>query len=648
MLPECANYYNRALKAGQKYVKTAVSRGSFPYLLVLDELLESQSLAGYQELGLIDIPMPLIAGTKTTGRTYALSGDFMPLLSIESEFAAKWLHLCDAQLGDEGIHDPVKCYEYLGRFYIEEGNKRVSVLKTLGALSVPAQVTRILPAYSDAEPVSVYYAFLDFYALSGLYDVSFSTPDRYEKLQAALGFASDYVWSEEERRRFQSGFHRFRQAFMKVQKKTGDVSDADALLSFLDFHSFSEIKSMATGELEKAVAAVLPDAEASLRDDLITLRTAPESDKKGLLSKAIAIPGLSQLHVAFIYAYDPDKSVWTREHDMGRRYLEERLGDRIRVQTVAAYDHNYLAAMEQAAGDGADVVFATTPAMIADCRIFASRHSEIKVLNCSLSSPYQSVRTYYSRIYEIKFITGAIAGAMADHDLIGYVADYPIFGVPAGINAFALGVRLTNPYARIQLGWSCIPGDPLQQFRENRISVISNRDAKGAVKAHPALEWGCYKMQDDGSMLTLATPHWYWGLMYRQIIESIFFKTWGNAPKSKAVNYWWGLDSGVIDVKLGPELPAGVRSLAGILREGIIGGSVSPYRTQITDQEGKVHNDGQRDLSAEEILGMDYLCENVIGKIPDFDALTPESMETVRKMGIYRETLPPEIKEKQL
>ena len=52
---------------------------------------------------------------------------------------------------------------------------------------------------------------------------------------------------------------------------------------------------------------------------------------------------------------------------------------------------------------------------------------------------YAGLRTYYSRIYESKFITGAIAGAMARNDTIGYIANYPIFGVPAGINAFALG-----------------------------------------------------------------------------------------------------------------------------------------------------------------------------------------------------------------
>lgn len=103
------------------------------------------------------------------------------------------------------------------------------------------------------------------------------------------------------------------------------------------------------------------------------------------------------------------------------------------------------------------MLFATTPPLIAACRKIAVRHPGVRILNCSVSMPYTGVRTYYSRIYEGKFITGAIAGAMAKDDQVGYVASYPIFGVPAGINAFALGARLANPRVKIYLHWSCTP-----------------------------------------------------------------------------------------------------------------------------------------------------------------------------------------------
>lgn len=48
-------------------------------------------------------------------------------------------------------------------------------------------------------------------------------------------------------------------------------------------------------------------------------------------------------------------------------------------------------------------------------------------------------------MYEAKFLMGAIAGAMTENDKIGYLADYPIYGMTANINAFALGLKMVTP-----------------------------------------------------------------------------------------------------------------------------------------------------------------------------------------------------------
>ena len=89
----------------------------------------------------------------------------------------------------------------------------------------------------------------------------------------------------------------------------------------------------------------------------------------------------------------------------------------------------------------------------------AVKYPKVRFLNCSVDQAYSSIRTYYGRIYEAKFITGAIAGAMAQNNRIGYIASYPIFGVPASINAFAPGKQMTNPRAQIELRWSCVKGN---------------------------------------------------------------------------------------------------------------------------------------------------------------------------------------------
>ena len=251
--------------------------------------------------------------------------------------------------------------------------------------------------------------------------------------------------------------------------------------------------------------------------------------------------------------------------------------------------------------------------------------------------PYSTVRTYYSRIYEGKFITGAIAGAIADNNRIGYVGSYPIFGVPASINAFALGAQLTNPRAQIELKWSCLPGNPTQEFIRDGIRVISNRDTPAEDKLHT--EYGTYYVGDNGEFVPLGSPCWVWGKFYENVIRSILSGTWDDSH-GQAVNDWWGLSSGVIDVKLADDLPEGVKNLALYLRNGIKSGVIDPFRRKIVAQGGVVKNDGLRTLGAEALLHMDWLCENVHGTIPAYDELLPISRPTVRLLGIYRDTIP--------
>ena len=83
------------------------------------------------------------------------------------------------------------------------------------------------------------------------------------------------------------------------------------------------------------------------------------------------------------------------------------MGGQVDVQVFSgvASGEEAEAAMEKAIENGAQVLFATTPPLIAACRKTAALHPGVRILNCSVSMPYTGVRTYYSRIYEGKFIT---------------------------------------------------------------------------------------------------------------------------------------------------------------------------------------------------------------------------------------------------
>ena len=148
--------YEKARKLGEKEDRKQVAEGRYPYVPSLDYMVHDVDRLPQVKVGLIEIPLSLVVGTKTVGRTNAFARNFMPVLAEKSEFAAKWSSLYEYQVS-EGIQDPVKVFEFIGRFYIQEGNKRVSVLKFVDAPSVMADVTRILPEKTDDPEVAGYY-----------------------------------------------------------------------------------------------------------------------------------------------------------------------------------------------------------------------------------------------------------------------------------------------------------------------------------------------------------------------------------------------------------------------------------------------------------------------------------------------------------
>ena len=86
---EATVQYAQALKAGQKTYRECVLSGRYPYLQILDEILDDSMVAGVVDLGVINIPSDQIVGTKGEGRRTAFAADFMPLLGPDTEFAFK-------------------------------------------------------------------------------------------------------------------------------------------------------------------------------------------------------------------------------------------------------------------------------------------------------------------------------------------------------------------------------------------------------------------------------------------------------------------------------------------------------------------------------------------------------------------------------
>ena len=635
--------YQTALSRGKKEYKERLAAGLNPHPEVLDEILEDQESHVVLDLGVVDIPSKRIIGTKSAGRITAFTASFLPLLDPDSEFAVKWYHLCSDHLDSTGIREPILCYEYLGNFYVQEGNKRVSLLRYFDAPRIPGTVKRVVPPLSDDPRIKAYYEFMDFYKISKLYTFQFRHPGDYAKLLAYLGKEPGEVWSVDEQRTVNAYFHYFQDAFDSLKDAQTDILPEEALLLWLKVHPYRDLGKMSATELKKTLAALWSDVISSTQhSEVKTSNDAVSDSKPGIITRFISsIP--DHVHVAFVHQLDPKASAWVLGHEDARQYLERTFGEKIVARSY--FDANTPdemdAALEQAVADGAQIIFTTAPKLSRATLKCAVKYPKIRFYNCSVDQPYSSVQAYYGRIYEAKFVTGAIAGAMAQNDRIGYVASNPIFGVPASINAFALGALMTNPRAQIELRWSCCEGTPQADFFRDGIRVISNRDVPTLNKIYLEFcNYGTYLMDDRGGLVALASPVWLWGGFYENVIRSFLNGNKKEDKPSKAVNYWLGMDSGVIGLNISDRLPEGVRALAQLLEKSISSHTLDPFARKIIAQDGTVKNDGTTTFTPEELLHMDWLCSNITGSIPAFDEILPMSQSIVRELGIYRDSIP--------
>ena len=645
MIQVATEEYLLALKKGQKVYRERLMAGLPPYPAVLDDILPKESSNMTKEIGLVEIPAERIIGTKSAGRITAFNAEFQPLLDLDSEFAIKWVNLCAAHLGETGITEPIVCFEYLGNFYIQEGNKRVSVLRHFGSPRIPGIVTRIIPPMSDEPRIKAYYEFMDFYKSSKLYIVQFRRPGDYTKLLNHLGKKPDEIWTEDDRRTFNAYFHYFLDAFNALNTKYSDVLAEEALLFWLELYPFQELGRMSASELKKSISVLWEDIVTISKPEPVKVQTkTEETPKQSIISRIVT--SIDKLNVAFVHQLDPSRSTWVLGHEEGREYLEQVLGDKVTVRSY--FDANTLALAEEvidkAVADGAQVVFTTAPLLSRATLKGAVKYPKVRFLNCSVDQPYSRLRTYYGRMYEAKFISGAIAGAMAQNDRIGYIASYPIFGTPASINAFALGAQMTNPRAMVELRWSCCEGTPQADFFADGIRVVSNRNAPTQSKMYlDFCSYGTYLMDNLGDLVPLASPIWVWGKFYEFVIRSILTGGWKTEKgEAAALNYWLGIDSGVIGVNLSDKLPEGVRQMAKLLRKAMADSAIDPFRRRIIAQDGTVKNDGSRTFTPDQILHMDWLVSNVIGQIPPFEEILPVSQRMVRELGVYRDSIPAE------
>lgn len=510
-------------------------------------------------------------------------------------------------------------------------------MKYFGVVSIPGNVTRIVPRRTEEKENRIYYEFMDFYQYAPINYIWFSQEGSFAKLQEAVGKAPGEMWTEDELLKFSALYTRFCAEYKAKGGNKLKITPGDAFLSLITLYGYDVIDEMTTSDLKELMTKSWEEFALLQEEQEIDLKMKPNQEKKPLLS--ILHPLSSpKVKIAFIYEKTPGTSAWTYAHELGRLYLEQTFPDEI---TTVFYENgtqeNVDSLIEDAVNAGCNLIFTTTPSFVQASVKAAIANKDIRIMNCSLNTSHRYIRTYYSRMHEAKFLMGAIAGAMAENNRLTYIADYPIYGSIANINAFALGAKMINPRAEVYLEWSKLKAvDIEERVREIGASCVSGMDM--VIPGEGSRFFGIYHME-GGHPRNLAMPLYHWGKFYEQLLRTIMDGTWkydDDPSSTKAINYWWGLSEGVIEIICSQCLPIGTKRLVELLRSTISSELFNPFSGILYSQTGVVSENPEFSMLPEEIMTMDWLAENVIGSIPKMEELKEQAEPVIKQQGVVK------------
>ena len=624
-------YYTRARQKGLKAYTQAVQQNQDPYLPVLEEKVPTLNSLDRLPLGIMSIPLERVAGSVSRGRSFAFANNFMPILESNSEFSGKWASLYES-VEAEGLRDPVKVLEYLGYYYLIEGNKRVSVMKFLGADYLEADVTRVIPLREDTPASIAYFEYCAFSRATGLYDLFFSRPGSYDRLAGLPGVRAGEAWTQEEILSLRKLFRYFYSAYREIMQDRPAMPAGDAFLRWLLAFGYQDVRDASLDEVQKNLRLMQDDF--LLRDETMNL-VMEHSDRDpapGLL-RSLFLP--SHIKAAFLYTNPIEESAWNYWHDLGRLEAQEKLGDRVEtVNRIVPSRSEAEAEIEKLISEGFNVIFATSPVMLNSCVEPSLRHPETKLLVSSQLAGYRHVHTYYLRFYEAKFLLGMLAGILSGNGKIGYIADYPIYGSPSMINAFAIGARMVNPEAKIYLNWTSLKDFDIQEpFHDPEIRVVCNRDLTAPTRG--SRDSGLY-VRSGGEIISMATLIPRWGIFYRHVMEQMLKGVFDAASESSSssLSYWWGIGSDTLDIAFSSRChPATVRLIRNF-RTQFREQAFTPFEGELRDQSGAVRCMEDQRLTPAEVLCMDYLADCVVGSLPAPEELVPSAQALVLTQGI--------------
>ena len=571
---------------------------------MLEGKLHETETVGEINLGIYEIPLESIVGTLTEARSTAFAGNFMPLLAEGSEFASKWQSLYSHHIRD-GISDPIKVYEYLNRFYVVEGNKRVSVLTHVGAYSIRAEVIRILPKRDTKNrDISIYYEIVDYnphilafvgmwFGRRGSFTKLMENARKFSETVPELKGKQPHVWLSKVFRDFS---RQYRAAgFGDINLHLGD-----AFIEYVRIYGFPydepyEILGHKVRNCEGQFKLVAKRSSQKVIDSGDVQRTG------GLRLRSIISP--RKARAVFVYRTPYELSPRTRAHEYGRLQAEKMFGDRLITEAVyGVSEDDAHRRLVEIAKTKPDIIFTVNSRFGRASLQTSLELSDVLVFNCNHTQPGKRLNTYYCKLYELTFMLGILAGSYTSTNIVGFITQpKSLVNSTYGINSFALGARLVNHNIRVKTA-SMINEYSSEEDRALR-KELASKGVDVVFSQYPNEDPAWYnKFNNLYGMLSainpngcvtdyLATSAWNWDVVYKKLFEDYLegnFDFLRKTPES-TLNFWLGLSAGATDVYmsdivLGPH----TARLGKVFKELLTKSQIHPFIGPIKDNSGVV------------------------------------------------------------
>ncbi len=341
------------------------------------------------------------------------------------------------------------------------------------------------------------------------------------------------------------------------------------------------------------------------------------------LATSAAVPAVAaegkNIKAGFVYVSPVGDEGWSYAHDQGRKAIEALPYAETTLMESVPEGPDAERAFLNLARKGYNLIVGTSFGYMDAMEKVAKEFPDVTFLHCSGYKTGPNMTAYFGRMYQARYLTGMVAGAMTKKNDIGYVAAFPIPEVIRGINAFTLGVRAVNPAAKVRVVWTrtWYSPDDEKKAAEGLLDVgvdviAQHQDSAGPQEAAAAR--GAYSVGYNTDMSAkapkahLTSAVWDWTGFYVNVAKSLHEGTWKNG------NFWPGLESGLVNIApYGPMVPQDVRARVDAARADIIAGKLVVFSGPVKDQQGKERVAAGSVAPDKDLLSMDWFVEGVIG-----------------------------------